>query len=85
MDNQRNTQTLQQHKGYIFHMSTKKRTSAGGTHFDIQLQDSPTSSKKVKLFGDHNYKRAKQLQDEHSPVKIRLNFNEKFKHYQLNW
>ena len=32
----------------------------------------------------NNYKRAKQFYDEHSPVKMKLKFNGKFKHYQLN-
>ena len=65
-------------------MSTKKRTLAGGTHCDIKVQDFPSSSKNFNILGEHNYKRIKHLHDKHSPVKMRLNFSDKFKYYQLN-
>ena len=84
MDKQHNTQSSQEYKGYISEMSPMKRTLAGGTHFDIQLQDSSTWSKKVKLPGDDNYRKAKLLRNDHSPVKIMLHYNKKLNHYHLN-
>ena len=70
--------------GHIQLVSPRKKTRYGGTHFDLQLQDSPTSSVKVKVFGDSNYEKAVTLKRQRSPVKMRLVYNNKYRNYQLN-
>ena len=64
--------------GHIQNVTPKKKTKYGTTHFNMLLQDSPTTSMNVKVFGDENFKRATEFQKQRSPVKMKLSYNERY-------
>ena len=74
----------EEHKGYINFVSPKK-TKGSCTHFDVQLQNSPTTPIRVKMFGNDNYKKAEQYCTLKSPVKMKLAWSEKFQNYKLDY
>ena len=56
--------------GYITHVTPKKTNKTGSAFFTVQLQteaDEPTS---IKVFGDHNYRRALEFIENKSPVRM---------------
>ena len=75
--------TREEHKGYINFVSPKKKKGPV-THFDVQLQNSPTTPIKVKMFGEKNFRTAEQYHNLKSPVKMRLTWSEKYSNYQLD-
>jgi len=73
----------QEHKGYINYVSPKKKTTIGGCHFDIDLQNSSSTPVKVKMFGDDNHRKATSCCEQKSPVKMKMSWNERYRNYQL--
>ena len=69
--------------GHIQNVTPKKKTKIGSSHFNMTVQDSPTTTLNVKVFGDDNFKRAQEFQRQRSPVKMKLSYNERFKNHQL--
>ena len=40
--------------GYIQYLTPRRKTKAGRTSFQLQLQDSPTSSQNILVFGERS-------------------------------
>ena len=69
--------------GHIQNVTPRKKTKIGSTHFNMLLQDSPTTTMNVKVFGDDNFKRATEFHRQRSPVKMKLLYNEQYRNHQL--
>ena len=62
--------------GYIQYLTPRRKTKTGRTSFQLQLQDSPTSSQNILVFGESQVKMNLFKKDKY----YSLIYNEKYMH-----